>query len=559
MAETITKSPIGQEDLSLDTEGGGATQGTFNRVTSTGGLASRTDLSAASFPVLDAPAITGARTPWQLETEVAAGHSFQGRTVEECLRQARMNMRDMKNFEHYGGIPGTGTTLATQENNVKVWQKIMDEILLESGATGRINGIYFPGGSYEFCEHPVASGEYANSVLPFENSSGTKVNNVNLVGAPGTTLIAGSQAPDAVPFFYLIDVSSIYFDDLKLQHKSSATDRVVTISGDTASQSRFYFNRCTFDQGLQHLWGEVTTPASQRLQYVWVRDCLFLDISAGASKSVVFNDTDNVNYLDNVTTGSTTGFGFYSTGTFAGGSLNVVNNRFTNGSVRSPITVSALGSFSGAVHNRINIKNNSISFGDIEILDMVLTDIDGNVCFNGGISTILNCAGGSARGLRIRNNNTQGSLTGTTDGIYVGSTNTNFRRMWISDNDVYNTQQNGIHVNISGAGPGKLYSAYIQGNNILDVNQAGGAFSGIYLNGTATAGTQRSIVAHNRIGTSAGGTVPEYGILEENVAGNDFNFFIYNLVRGWNTGAISFRSAANSADFGTTIDLGGAA
>src|SRR3990172_8946711 len=172
---TVTKAFIGREDIDFDSGGAGA-ENTFTRIKPDGTLGTYTQVSAAHVPVLDAPLVASARTPFALVSPAT------DRDVEECLRQVRVNTREMKNLEHHGAVAGTGISAADGERNTQAWRKCMDEI----NAEGRNNGIYGPGARYEFKRITGASGLYATNVLPFETSGGVKVGNIVVAGAPGT-------------------------------------------------------------------------------------------------------------------------------------------------------------------------------------------------------------------------------------------------------------------------------------------------------------------------------------------------------------------------------------
>lgn len=548
MAETWTVSPVGQEDLTLDTAGGG-TPGTQTITTSTGGTQSVTKLSAATFPVLDAAVVTSARTPF------AAISPASDRDIEECLRRVRINAREAKNIEHYGAVAGTSIADADAERNTQAWRKCLDDI----SSDGRNNGIFFPGARYEFKDLSGGSGLYGTTILPFETSGAVKMSNVMVLGAPATQIVAHANSTVSKPLFYATGSSGLFFVDVAITHRTGATAQCVNLDPLTNGiMSTFRFDGVTFATGIEHVRTEYAS-GSNYVKDLWITNCI---MNAAGSYSLVLEDVAGMKLTGNVFAGANLGINLTAEGTVAWGNYEIFNNSLVNGSIAQGITISTGGAtFTPTIHNTVILRDNKMSFGTISISDVNNLTIEGNTLFNGVIDVNYSSDPASVYDMRINRNTVTGSATTLLfSAIRVSCASTNMRRWWINENDIYLSGRHGIH--ISPTGNGRLRGGEIARNMILDPSQqTTNTYDGILLDSAgATSGSSETMVTNNRVTSTNASFKMRRGVGETSGAVNDFNHFLSNMVKGWGTSAISALGTnstdkTNTGDGSTTIDL----
>lgn len=547
MAETWTVSPVGKEDLSLDTPGSGAAEATHPITTSTGGTQSLTKLSAATWPVLDVPVVASARSPF------AAVAPSSDRDIEECLRRIRINAREAKNIEHYGAVAGTSISDADAERNTQAWRKCLDDINSE----GRNNGIFFPGARYEFKEIP--GGLYGTTILPFETSGGVRVANVVVVGSPGTQIVAHANANAGRPFMYATGVSNLFILDAQISHRLGAGHSTFYLDPQTNGiMSNIHFDRVSFTNGQSHLSTDYTSGANY-VKDLWVTNCV---MNVAASYGLSLEDVAGAKINGNVFAGASAGIRLNAQGTVAWGNYEVMDNRLVNGIVQDINVTTAGATFTPAIHNTVKIVGNKISLGTISVQDVNDLTVEGNTLFDGVMTVTYSANATSAYDLRIHRNTITGGTIPIFSAITLSCSSTNLRRWWITENDLYKAARHGIH--ISPAGSGRLRGGEIARNMILDPAQQGhNIYSGILMDSSGAGnGTSETMVLHNRMTSTVGGLQMKRGIEEASGGQNDFNRYISNMVKGWQTGAISSLAAGSSdkinpADANSsTIDLG---
>jgi len=536
--QQITTTPIGVEDLALDTPGSEAAPATFNRSKDDGTLESTTKLGADQIPVLDPPILTSSRTPFAI---IAAND----RDVAECLKTIRINMRDMKNFEHYGGVSGT-TTGTTAENNTKAWRKMMDDINTE----GRNNGVYFPGATYCFKQISGGAGLYGSTICPFQTSGGTNLGNVIVIGAPGTLLKASSDANASFDLFHLTGGSNYVIADVRMEHiTASTTGAIIKVApASNGIMSNITVDNCNFSEGAVHISSIPGTTAPNYVRDFYIARCGF---ETANSYGVIMYDVAGGDYLGNKFAGSL-GITFDASFTTAWGYYNIFGNRFTRTSgARQTIQALVSGTYNAAVHNSIKVRDNRISSGDISIGDVNVVELHANILYSGGVSVVQSPQVTAGYQIRISKNTVTAGYLTNQEGIYLAFGGQSLRRWWIVENDVYNAFLHGIHIKATGGGanPCQLYGGQVNNNNILDPNQAAGSNHGIYINGTAVGpnlgGVLRTQFCHNFIETPAGSFVD--GIRELTGVGHVNNRFWFNQSHG-HTGVPVNVNGAGSTD-----------
>jgi hypothetical protein len=547
MAGNINKELLGKEDIQFDTPGAGS-ESKYTRMEpdGTSPVDAYTRLSAAHLPVLDAPVTTGStRTPF-------SALDAADRDVEACLAETRKNARELKNFEHYGGVSGAGVSAAVAAKNSEVWRKIMDDLATEWDAgEGRKNGVFFPGGRYEFMEISGATGLYGSHVIPFQTSGAVNLGGIVVAGTPETTLAMNANANKAKNLLHSADGYSLFFLDLQLEHFERAADptgRIVGFDPTAAIMFNLHFDKCSFDGGLSHIWTDVEVGGFYTKD-IWITGCTFGDAKA-LSPALVLTDVTGIKMRDCLLSGINSGIALQAVSNLAGGDYELSSCRLTNAATPQHIAISNTGG--GTVHNTINLSGISISDGDIKVSDYVAVNVLANWLFSGGIKFAVS-GSGSVYAVRIEKNSVTSGLTGTDEGIFIDTASDNFRRLWINQNDVYNPGQHGIRIrpNTSTA---KIHGMECNGNMILDPGLTANTYDGILVDaGHATAAVLDSHFLYNRMRSTNASFKMRRGITEEATSGHARNKFLMNKTKGWGTAAYSLASVNADA-----IDQAGA-
>lgn len=544
----MTKQQIGAEDIDFDAGGAGAVN-TFSRIKPDGTSGTYTQLSAAHVPVLDAPVVASARTPFAAITPAT------DRDAEECMRRMRINTREMKNIEHYGAVAGSGIAAADAERNTQAWRKALDDINSE----GRNNGIFGPGARYEFKRISGASGLYAANILPFETSGAVKVGNVVVAGAPGT-VFATHSAEGVAPLFYATGVSNLFFLDLQLYGSSGSPASVIRLDPLAAGiMDNIHIDRVTIGDGITLLSIAYTSGANY-VKNLFVTNNTFLN---GTAEGIGTSDVSGAVIKDNVFSGTNIGIKMDSIGTAGFGQYRVEGNKLVNGTVTQSISM-AVSSFADAIHNSVTVNDNRLSNGIISTIDVNVVDIMNNTLFAGRVVVTVSSSVASARLVKINENKIQGQASGTLSALQIACGSANMRRWFIQNNDIYFARGHAIHVLANGAGA-RLRGGDISHNMILDPGQAThNTFDGILIdNNNATAGVSETMVLFNRVTSTNAVLKMRRGVSEVAGGVSDFNRYISTMVKGWGTGTISPLAAGSSSRINaaevtteSTIDLG---
>ena len=540
--QSITKQPISPVDIQMDTAGGESVTN-FTRATSTGGTESVASLSAAQIPVLDAPVVTSARAPFAVITTAT------DRDIEQCLQTARINMRDMKNFEHYGGLAGSGISDTQAERNVEVWRKILDDINSE----GRNNGIFFPGARYEFKDNNGLGGLYATHTLPFETSGAVNVGNIVIAGTRATTLAAHTNA-DGNDLFHSVDVSNIVFLDVNIEQTTGATGSCYESNASTTAVTNLIFDNVGWTEGDKH----INVEGSSGTLGVWVTRCTH---NAADTYSIRTLETGIVNIMNNRFPGANTGIEVAAATTTSLAGSRIQNNIMTDTTVDNSIVVTRTGSYSATAHRDVDISGNSLSRGNINSIGMNEVNASRNRLLDGAIILNFTTMSGTVGLSNVTDNEVAaGSNTSEVYGINIRANGQDIERCRVSGGSVVGFDNAGVLIEGT-SGIASLMR--VQGVSILNCSQAGdGTGTGIeILSADASGGTQFSLFSGNIIRSTNGSLRHEFGIREDTTSTlNAGNRFHGNLIKGYSGGAATQihtggTPASAEAD---TFDLGAA-
>lgn len=524
MPTTTRKGRIAKTDIAWHVPGtDGTAETNFNRTNSSGGSSAKTKVSAQCVPLLDAPIVSGARTPFESLVDSAAA-----KTVELALADIRKNIPHYKNFDHYGG--STTNDAATAVRNTQVFQKIVTDILAEN-RTG--SGIFFPGFRYYFKESAGA--------MPTMNG----VAKPTLVGAGfGSVLLRETSASTALNLFNFIDCNGLRLADLGIDRDGTAgLGNAVNITNNAEQEvGDIYFLNTSIVGGLSNV--SVVLAGPSLATNVWLSGNFFNN-SSGANVSL--QSCQRVHVLSN-------NFGLTGNGlsvTSNGGST-VLGDIEIDGNVHlganSDINVTRTGVWN-AIHKGLTISNNKLTAGDIIVQGVDDVGLFTNNLYSGRISITFDML--TSKNLRLIDNNVNGAVG---SGITVTGATCTLTGYQIRGGTISNATQRGILLTFSGA---PIRGGTISGVSIIDCSRQDGGvgtdFSGICLDapGGGAAGVLDSIIEGNIIRcysvTAPSGNKHAYGVEEVAGGASDRNMIGPNFIKGYVTADVLL-SGANSVD-----------
>lgn len=477
----FTRQPVGAEDIQFDT-GGGAVVGTFNRTKSDGTADTLTRLSAAQVPVLDAPEVAGGRTPF------AAISPASFRTVEACTKETRINVRDMKNFEHKGGQAGAGVSAAVAEKNTEVFKACLDELAAES----RMNGIFFPGIIYEFKENAALGGLFASHILPINNQDG-----ITLVGTGReTTLRKNSNANGAFNLLFVQDCNGTLIEDMTVDKVADLSGAAIAVRANAkvVSAVRIFNVRCIGGSFGVDIRGQAS---GNRVRKIWVERC---DLDDQFAENLFMDNISEAYVLSNILTGASAfGMKFQS----GGGASSFLTNVFVVGNILAQtagtdsILFSRTGVFVSANHKQCFAIDNFIASKHLSFVGLDAWSAKGNRLQAGGILGSFDFA--QAQQIELLENFIEEGLVGELEehGIRLVGTNCNLLGFEIAGGRINNVARNGIKVDFSGglASRGRIHHVFVLNNSRNDANATD--YSSILLTGNAAGGVSETQVDHN--------------------------------------------------------------
>lgn len=518
-----TRGGHSQEDWRRHDPATGTAVQTFNRTSSTGGTVSRTAISANSLPLLDAPVVSGANTPFEELVDTQAA-----KTVEAALATIRKNIPHWKNFEHYGGIPGSGVSAAQAQKNTDVWNQITSDI----AASGKKNGIFFPGAFYKFKDSGASAYILDGRDLPQITVCGS---------GPGTVLQADNTSTAAAPLIRWRDGTGMRLANLTLDRNGTGAN-VVSLSSNAGPLGDIQILATTFIGGSAGL--SLNSSGTVLSRKFWISQCYFTN---AANENIALTNVSDLHFFDNTLDGGGTGLLVNSTGTDTILSDQFIgNNRFLGSSQQ--LVLLRGGTYNSALHRGVVVFNNRVAVGSVAVNGVDHATIAENTCYAGAIVVTMDTMTQANR-IRLIGNHSVGA---TGPGIWVRGTAVTFDGLQILGGSVTGATQQGILIACSTA-PCKR--ALIQNVLIEDCSREDSGttdYSGIMLDApNAGGGVTESIVANNIIrctsATAVNANKHKYGVEEKSGGVSDLNFIGPNFIKGYVTADVLI-SGANSVD-----------
>ena len=499
----ITKEQLGQEDILWETAGAGTGTGT-TRTSSTGAVVPLNPVSSEHVPVLDAPVAhylgaTGS-SPFSKITPAT------DRDVEECLRDIRTHAYTAKNFEHYGGVPGSGKTQAVAQFNTSVWKTIEDELRVDGGGI-----VFFPSETYEFEEYAALAGLYATHCLPWN------VPNTAFIGTPNTILQlrAGSTGKGLMYFHGLtapLALTNIMLADLQTSMNSVVGLDEIGFTGTGDYLDIRIYNVKTNSTGFNF----ANSNATNR---VWLKDCsLFVGdiqmadvVNATVQGNILSNgelavsSSQGVTVAENWLAGTNRNIEITGAGS-SDRDLTIINNRLTRGNIELTRVAEAIVAKNQVFSGSIDFTNATSAVSKITITDNVVTADSGDdvFCIRMNVTSEVSDVVVS----RNRLNDAQ------EDALLLATNAALLKRGLVSENLIHNPSR-----------------ALTNGHSGITVEA---------LSGANTDGTQDFLIINNNIRSDTVGLLPAYGI-EQNGASTSFaNTYVHhNYIRGYVTAALT--------------------
>ncbi len=524
MAGTVGQDSLGVEDITRHDPAAGPTTQFLNRDSRlAGGTVPITKVSAASIPVLDAAVVSGANTPFdEIADTQAAKH------VEACLADIRKNYAELKNFDHYGGIAGSGISAADAQKNTEVFNKILTDMV----ADGQVNGIFFPASTYEFMEF----GGFMPKVDQYPN--------LRLVGTGfASCLKRNTSAVTNQNLLSIIDSPDVTVADLFIDRNGTAgTNGALAFTGFGVQPiGGVKVLNCYISGGQL---GLVLGSAGFQMDNFWVSGCTF---GATSSLNMEAFAASNGHILSNQLQGGGTGILIAS----AGGAdllrdIDVVGNVLTGTGM--DLSVIRGGVFAAASHRGVNVLGNRLTAGNIAITGIDSPDVSGNKLAAGKIAVTMDAAMVTAKNVRLAGNEVVGA---TGPGILLAGSGTAIEGFEISGGKVESATQQGIAIQCAGALAKWGRIAEVLVLNCSREDAAATDYSGILLDcpGGGGAGVFESIIVNNIIRcttvTSVNGNKHLYGVEEKAGGSSNKNMIGPNFAQGYVTADVLLSGAAS--------------
>lgn len=515
---------ISAEDLARHDPASGSTTQTFNRTSRANSAATvaRTRLNASHVPLLDAALVPGARTPFDVLADTLAA-----KQVEAALLEVTKHQTAYKNFEKYGGIPGTGISAGDAVINTQIWNKILVDIAAE----GRTQpGILFPH-TYEFME--------TGGAMP----TITAVPNITLVGAGvAAGMRRNAGASTALHLLDAIDCPGFVATNMLFDRNGTAGVGVAVRLSANAEQEtgNVYIISCDIRGGSQNLQAGVSASPLTFTNY-WISGNRFGEAS---SQNVAIAGGQGGHITGNEFSVAGTGLSLTSTG----GNVYLADTEIVGNVLRASgqdISVVRSGAFSSARHRGLTLRGNKLLAGSILMQGINQPEIASSVLSGGSIIVFLDMA--NADSLKLLDNDIAAAATSGLNVVGVGSTLTGFD---IRGGTIRNCTQRGILISFAAA---VARAGRITGVSVIDCSRHDSDatdFSGItLLPGDAAGGVQDTVIDNNVIrcysATSVNANKHAYGV--EEVAGgqNNRNMIGRNFIKGYVTADVLLSGAAS--------------
>lgn len=520
MASNVSKVDAAVEDIRFATAGNGSGPASFSRVESDGavGAASWTELSADAVPVIDRAVVSGGRTPF-------AGISpSTDRDVEACLQMSRINVRDMKNFEHYGGTEGTGVDVATAKRNTAVVDRILDDLAAE----GRHNGIFFPGANYLFHEDDTLGGLFTSAIIGIgAANSGILLSG----GGPVTRLARHASANNTRALLFFSGCGSVTVQDMTIDNLAGGAWEIDI--GGSSNISDFQLNRLILSNGGIN----AVVSSSALVNRLWVTQCTV--------PSIACSNISNARFRDNVISES---LGIASlSNVVATSGIQIVGNQFTG---LGGISFTRILGYDAALHRDILIEGNTIASGAIAVLGFSEASILRNRLLRGGIAVdMTNMA--VVSNLEIVDNTCEGSSAVEVSGVSVTCTASELFGLTISGGRLHQFQRNGIRINCGLNGIVRYPK--IHGVTVLNCSREDSGTTDydaiLLVSDGAGSGCVDGLIRDNIIrataATAVNGNYHARGVHEQGAGDHARNVVYDNHIKGYVTAAVTLTGAGS--------------
>lgn len=510
----VTMGLRGKEDLSRHDPASGTGVQTFTRPNSNPSLADVvvTKVSAADIPLLDAAVVAGGATPFEALVDTQAA-----KNAETALALIRKNAPFYKNFETYGGVPGTGLSDGIALKNTEVFNKILTD--LASEAPARYNGIYFPGAAYSFKDFA------GTAILTMDTMP------VTLLGAGSQTqLIAQASSTAAFPLLKVIDGNGVRLVDIKFDATAATRNACDFIVSATPVQDVKILN-CFFSNGnynLRFIGGGTTAEKD-----AWIAGCRF---SQSTTYNLAVENVSGTHVLDNTFEG--TGLGLIHQ---ASGGANAMRDVLIQGNVfagaNQGIFVNRTGTYSAANHKGIRVILNQITAADITIVGMNHVLCQTNTMYAGGITVSFSDGMVTAQRCQVFGNHVIGRIG---PGIVVAGVNVTVEGFEIVGGSVRDCTQEGIRITCAGAPAkwGRITEVLV--HNCSRQDSSATDYTAILLEApNAGGGVQETIVSNNIIRstsvTGVNSNMHKYGVEEQAGGVSNKNMIGPNFIQGYTT------------------------
>lgn len=534
MADELKRGAIGKEDFTFHNPATGTAVQTFNRLTSTGGTTPITAISAENIPLRDVPHVTGAFSPFETLADTQAA-----KQIEAALAVLRKEQVQMHNFEHKGGQAGSGVSAAVASKNTDV----LNQIFADIGTSGRTNGVFFPGATYEFLESggnmPVATGR--SGIVLMGTGLGALLKQ-HSTSAPGNYILE------------FVDCSNIVLADLAFQKNGTVANANVRFRSTGAAYNNIIVDHIQTTSGGNGL--TVEGPAAG-MSGLWINRSTFQSTSA---HGLLLINVQNAQIQAN-TVLATLGI----LASCSGGAAPLQDLNFTanilGGVTSQDLIVARTGTYTGNIHRGVTCIGNRISDGQISISGMNEVEASSNIIYSGQM--IVNMTDmTTATGLKAIANRVIGS-SGYAVGLAVQGSNTTLDGFLLGWNVFMNQTQQAMVVDFA-TSPASL--GLIVANNVRNASRRDSDatdFSGIQAKGTG--GVRETQVVHNTIRCNALTGVNSnrhlYGY--EELGGSTANIVAWNYIKGYLTAATLLAGTSTSTWAGQNMQAtpwdGGAA
>lgn len=529
MPSTFTKKLLGGEDLERHdpaTDGTSAT--TVNRLTSTGGTQPITKIQAALIPMLDAPIVSGANTPFEALADTQAA-----KNVEAALADLRRKHYRVFSFEDMGAIEGSGVTQGQADKNREVWNQIVSEI----GASGRPGGIFLPNGNW------VVDGTGAGSPI----LTVTGKSNITVLGAGFGTNLRAYDSSSGTDLLKFLNCSNITVQLIQLDKIGTGAGSNLLFEGSVGtpiSQIRV-LNVAT----LNGLRGVKIDGGGGHGNGFWVQNSYL----SAATFGLVSEDFTVGNVGANLFQLNAGGPGGISIADGASanavvGSINIESNVLVGGG-NQRVQVLRTGTYNGAIHKDICIVRNRLSLGDVLVQGTDNTEISNNEMLDGGIQYAL--VQQTAANFRALYNY---SRSATNDALLIDVNNSDLNGWEVVGGRYYLAGAHGVRVLVSTAGANTVSGGRISGVYVLDCNQSDTGNSAIRFEAGAGTTVTRNTV-HGNTMFSAAAPKHQNGLHTTTGGSMTNNFRGMNVVQGWQTAAYTVTGFAEHVA-GIDEDLG---